>query len=106
MDEQFWRCCIQEECTIPRREKARRNAVIQKAQQRIEIAIQVEHADRLGMKTELSPGQGFKQLVEGPGASRHGHDCIGQVEHPRFALVHRSNNLEMGHTGVHHLIVR
>ena len=58
------------------------------------------------MKTKLSPGQCFKQLVEGPQASGHGHGCIGQIEHPRFALVHRCHNLEMGQTGVHHFILR
>ena len=57
-------------------EKTRRNAVVQEPQQVVEVAIQVEQADRFGVKTKLSPSQGFKQLFERPEATGHSNDPI------------------------------
>ena len=64
--------------------------------QRPEEAGDVEHAARLGMDAQLSPGEDLKELIEGPEAAGQHDERVGLIGHRGLALVHRLGDLEAG----------
>ena len=46
--------------------------VFEQGEQRVEVALDVEQADRLAVEAERGPGQDLEELLEGPDAPRAG----------------------------------
>src|SRR5215475_2459611 len=79
--------------------------MIETLQQPIEIAVDIEHADRLLLQSELGPGQDLAKLVECAEPAGHRDERIGQVGHEGFALMHRSHDSELGQSLMRDLAV-
>jgi len=64
-------------------------------QQWVEVAVDVEQSNRLGMQSELSPREHLEQLVKGAKAARQRDKAVGQSHHQRFALVHGIHDMQL-----------
>ncbi len=74
------------------REKALGGGVVQKGEQGVEIACDVEKAARFRMQVELAPGEDFEQFVERAESSRQSDEGVGEIEHGFFSRVHRGSD--------------
>ena len=51
---------------------------------------------------ELAPGQHLEDLFHGAEAAGQGDEAIGQIEHARLALMHRTDDLQVGQAAMGH----
>src|SRR5690349_14744532 len=58
------------------------------AQERVVIALDIEHAAGLLVQPELSPAEHLEELFEGANAARERDKARGALRHHRLALVH------------------
>ncbi len=72
------------------------DAVIEKIQQLVVKAVDVNEDRRLLMQTERLPGENFKHLFEGAEASGQDKKGIGQLPHHGLAGVHIGRDVEFG----------
>src|SRR5436190_23914311 len=77
--------------------------VIEKRQQRVEEAVDIQQPDGFLVMTELRPRPNLEQLLERPGSAWKRKERIGAIGHHRFALVHRAHLMQFGQTGMREL---
>ena len=63
--------------------------VREKLQQMIEVAVDVEHADRLRVDAELQPGENLEQFLRRADAAGQRDETVGKIGHLVLARVHR-----------------
>ena len=68
--------------------------------EQVVVAADVEEPDRLEVDAEHRPGQRLDDLLERPEAAGQGDEGIGQLGHPRLALVHRLDDLQLREAAV------
>ena len=62
--------------------------------ERVVVAADVQEPDRLEVDAEHRPGQRLDDLLERPDATGQRDEGVGQLGHPRLALVHRLDDLQ------------
>ena len=67
--------------------------------QGIEICIDIQQADWLRMKPELSPGHDFAEFFKGPESSGQGDEPIGDLRHRGLSFVHGTDNSQLRDIG-------
>jgi hypothetical protein len=66
--------------------------LVEERGQRVVIAVDIEHAERLAVHAELAPGVDLDQLLERPDPARQRDERVGELGHQRLALVHRGHD--------------
>ncbi|MNT19292.1 hypothetical protein D3C72_1545470 [compost metagenome] len=78
---------------------------IDHADQRRVEAVHVEERTGLVADAELAPGQHLEDFFHGAEAAGQGDEAIGQIEHARLALMHRTDDLQFGQAAMGHFPV-
>ena len=66
-----------DEVTVHLGHEALGRGAVDKREQVVEVAADVDEADRLGVDSELRPGNRLEQLVEGPETSGKRNEGVG-----------------------------
>ena len=74
--------------------------VLDQRQQRFEVALDVQQADRLAVHPDLRPGQDLKQLFKGAEPAGERHEGVPDLRHVRLALMHRIDQDHFAQGGV------
>ena len=77
----------------------------QEGEQGLVVARHVEDAHGFVVVAYASPGPGLEELVQGADAARQGEEGVGEIVHPRLALVHVRGDDELGELHVVHELV-
>ena len=86
----------EEEGTVAWSDKTSVDCLFDKAQERVEVAGDVEQPDWLAVNAKLRPGKDLKEFVESPKPSRQSEKGVGKFGHLRFSFVHRLDNDQFG----------
>src|SRR5208282_2239207 len=78
--------------------------VLEECDQRVEVAVHVEDADRLLMNTQRAPAQDLEELLERADPAGKGEEGRRLRRHQRLALVHAGDDMELGESVVRDLL--
>ncbi len=85
-------------------DEARVAGVVEEGEEGLEVAVDVEQADRLLVVSELRPGGGLEELVEGAEAARQDHVRIREPAHHGLSRVHGVDDDELREARVRDLV--
>ena len=77
--------------------------MLEEGEQVVEIPLHIQQPAGLFVKTQLSPGQCFENLLKSAPASWHGNKAVRHMRHQRFSLVHRMHDMLLRQAGMRHL---
>src|SRR2546428_3810047 len=66
----------------------------------VPVAVDVQHAHRLGVKAQLRPRQDLERLIEGPETPGKRDEAVGERRHRGLALVHGADDPQLGEARV------
>ena len=75
-------------------------------EQRVEVAVDVEQADRLAVQAERGPGQDLEELLVRADAAGQGEEPPSAAGHQGLALVHAGDDVQLGQPVVGDLLGR
>lgn len=70
--------------------------IVEEAEQVAEEAIDVEHADRFLMDSELGPGKDLAEFIERPESSRQRDESFCPYLHRGLPFMHRQRDMDLG----------
>ena len=73
--------------------------MFQEGDQLVIVSAHVQKATRLVVHSELGPRQDLEKLFKGAKATGQRDEPIGELCHQRLALVHRSDDVQVGQLG-------
>ena len=82
------------------------NRVVKQRDHRIEVAANVQHADRFVMQPQRRPAQRFEELLEGPDAPGQRQKRRGSAGHHGLPLVHVAHDVQLGQSMMGDLLDR
>jgi hypothetical protein len=77
-----------------------RYRVVEKLQEVVEVAADIQETARLRMKLQLTPGQHFDDLLQRPESAWHSDKPVGQDRHQRFSFMHGIDDVQFGQVRV------
>lgn len=72
------------------------NGMVEQPGKRVEVAQDIQAADGFAVDAELGPGQDFAKLFVGAQSARQRDEGVGELCHEGFAVVHGSDDAQIG----------
>lgn len=94
-----------EPLTVVRFEKSFLDHAIEPGQERVEEIYDVQHADRLVVQVELSPGEHFAEFVGGAESSGEGGEGVSEFSHDGLAGMHAVGDAQLGEAAMGQLTI-
>src|SRR5260221_4989891 len=82
-----------EELEVGRADELLGDGVVEKVEKGVEVAVDVEQADRFGVQPERRPGQGFEELFISAKAPGKSEEARTDSRHQGLSLVHAGDDV-------------